>query len=117
MTSDWKQDSIDRRDFRHVHGDPEVPKWRKKSKKVNRAHCEHTFTEWEERFSWGWKSPEVVEFEDRTEYTSVGWGYKNRRCTKCNKREFASYARTLFQIRDRKGILIKEQLTETPSRW
>lgn len=116
MTSDWNQSSIDRRDFRHTHGDPEVPRHRKKSKKVNRAHCEHAFTEWEERFSWGWRQPVVTEYQDRTEYRSTGFGWANRHCTKCRKREYKSFSRALFQIRDAKGILIKEELTETPPR-
>jgi hypothetical protein len=41
MTSEWKQSGIDRRDFRHMKSEPEIPKHKKKSKKVDHSKCEH----------------------------------------------------------------------------
>jgi hypothetical protein len=35
--SDWKEESIKRRDFRHVHGEPEVP--RSRAKKDTKRWC------------------------------------------------------------------------------
>lgn len=48
MPSDWKQSGIDKRDFRHTHNGPEIPKHRKKGGKSkvckkNKETGEHVF--------------------------------------------------------------------------
>jgi hypothetical protein len=71
MPSDWKQSSLDRRDFRHTHDAPEIPPHRRKKKGSDRSKCEHEF-----------------KMTDSKRY-GIGdreWGYDNYLCSKCGKR-------------------------------
>lgn len=43
--SSWKYSGIMRRDFRHIHGEPEELPHKKKAVKHDHAHCEHHYVE------------------------------------------------------------------------
>ena len=45
-STSWRAGGIKKRDFRHDPGlpDSEIPKYRKKRKKVRRNRCKHTYT-------------------------------------------------------------------------
>ena len=44
--SEWKESGIKRRDFRHTHGEPEIPRHRKKAKRKVYCKGEHQWCEW-----------------------------------------------------------------------
>lgn len=115
--SEWKERAVRRKDFRNTHDGPEEIPHRKKSKKIRRNRCDHKFSEPVETVSPAWRQDPPKVFPDRTEYIFLSWGYRTQFCTVCKKRKYQSFTRRNFQIRDAKGYLIKEWLTETDSRW
>lgn len=77
--SDWKQSSLDRRDFRHTHGDPEIARHRKKPVKAKVTRCKHEYLELEAEFG-----PWYTDWKDSR--MQVRYAYDTRNCIKCRRR-------------------------------
>lgn len=119
--SEWKQQSTERRDFRHMHDEPEVPRWRKKRKHVDKARCKHEYSEWSER---AWKYPErpIIRTQSRndgyTSQSSTTFEYENRSCKSCGKRQSRHRQITKFKhFHWDKVFFENEYVTDWKTRW
>jgi hypothetical protein len=113
---DWKQRSLDRRDFRHIHGEPEEMPHKKKRPKINKAHCLHEFSKWgEKRSSYGPREfgPPTDRYWLITTHIT-----KTRHCTICRKRDWLHTTETICQKLDENGnVIVVPRYSNTIRSW
>lgn len=114
--SDWKQSSLDRRDFRHTHAGPEELPYKKKRPKINKAHCQHEFTDWDEkRSSYG---PRKVGPPTDVHWIVTTYINKNRHCKKCRKRDYIYTTEVITQRLDEDGkVVVIPKYSNTIHSW
>ncbi len=107
---DWCYSRIERRDFRADHGSgPESLPHRKKAKKVDKAHCDHQWSDWYEKSSRYGGHDKAGETWRWTIFT-----YKHRVCRVCHKRERTSQYTIRYYTLDAEGHPVA--ITETEYR-
>jgi hypothetical protein len=119
MKSDYNYSSIIRRDFRQSHDEPEVPRWRKKRKHVDKARCKHEYTEWtSSSFP---QTPRVrtnLRSDGYKSVSSTTTEYQYHVCKRCHKRQARWRNTTKYQhFHWEKLFFEKEYVTEWKTRW